>query len=113
MKILLEVKNVCEKKVELIEVEYNYETTIEKLLDENIMEMPKALSLECFNPMEKVDFYYHEGVLFWDININKMLVVDFVNKFPNFKCKIPVWVNFGGLGSAPREIVEFSIELYN
>ncbi len=113
MKILLEITNVFEKKSEIMQVNYNPETTVGQLLDKNIIEMKGVLSQEVINPLEMVDFYYHDDVLYWDVNIYEMLVVDFIRKFPKFRHKIPVCVNFGGIGSTPHEIIEFSIELYN
>ncbi|MEG1142460.1 MAG: hypothetical protein RSE41_08485 [Clostridia bacterium] len=112
MKIFLEIHDCLNKNRKLIEVLYNNNTTLQQLFDDNIMNSPKCLSDNVINPLEDVDFYYHNDVLYWDCKINDMLIIDFVKKYPNCKAKIPVNINFGGIGATPNDYLEFATELY-
>ena len=102
---LLILEDDKNNKVFSKEIAYDEHTTIQNAINqyfpgyEDIIVFDREKNRPCL----KLDFYFHEGVIVWNQWTLNVLIVDYLNTFPNCREKGIILKNpiAGGIGGAP------------
>lgn len=100
MKISVNVKDAIAGTKYNCEIEYSNSTKIKDIYNKVAVDngSPFLITNED-KVLFSVDYYYHNGILHWDENPQELYLVDFLNRFPEYRTSINVGVS-GGLGAA-------------
>lgn len=115
MKITVNVEDAIARKRYKCEIEYNSSTRIKDIFSKIAVEYGSPFLITNEGKiLFSVDYYYHKGILYWDEKPQELYVVDFLDRFPEYRRSINVGVS-GGLGAVggPEEFIKGVYDIIN